>query len=429
MTIDERASTHVYHQKQMFSKEELAAREQLCIYEEPAYCNAACPLKIDMKSILAALAKGNFDKAYALYEKNTPFPYLLAEGCEAPCEKACKLCEVGEGLAVGRLERALTAYGTPAKARGGLRMKKKKNVAIVGSGLFALFLLGELAKKNYPLAVYCAEPDLNTWLAAETGFAGAETVQHTLKALGKMDVQFHFNEVLTPALLDTLQEMQDVVCASMDVVRTCLPEAEPDQALMYLESPALVCGVTDGVLDSAFGAKKAALTVDRLAQKLHPSNTRGEEGAVSTRLYTSLDGVSASSQIPCDGIYSKEEAIAEAARCIQCHCDECIKACPYLRHYNKFPRLLTREIYNTVSIIMGDHVMNKPINACSLCGQCKVVCPKGYDMAEVCHLARQNMVETGKMPLAPHEFALMDMMFSNNEAFLARSQVGFDSCK
>lgn len=69
MTIDERASTHVYHQKQMFSKEELAAREQLCIYEEPAYCNAACPLKIDMKSILAALAKGDFDKAYALYEK------------------------------------------------------------------------------------------------------------------------------------------------------------------------------------------------------------------------------------------------------------------------------------------------------------------------------------------------------------------------
>ena len=139
MTIDERASTHVYHQKQMFSKEELAAREQLCIYEEPAYCNAACPLKIDMKSILAALAKGDFDKAYALYEKNTPFPHLLAEGCEAPCEKACKLCEVGEGIAVGRLERALTAYGTPAKARGGLRMKKKKNVAIVGSGLFTLF--------------------------------------------------------------------------------------------------------------------------------------------------------------------------------------------------------------------------------------------------------------------------------------------------
>ena len=72
--------------------------------------------------------------------------------------------------------------------------------------------------------------------------------------------------------------------------------------------------------------------------------------------------------------------------------------------------MLTREIYNNVSIIMGDHMMNKPINACSLCGQCSVLCPNGYDMAEICHMARQNMVFTGKMPLAPHEFALMDIV-------------------
>ena len=78
---------------------------------------------------------------------------------------------------------------------------------------------------------------------------------------------------------------------------------------------------------------------------------------------------------------------------------------------------------------MGDHMMNKPINACSLCGQCTVICPNGYDMAEICHMARQNMVSTGKMPLAPHEFALMDMIFSNEEAFLCRNQPGFDQCK
>ena len=131
-------------------------------------------------------------------------------------------------------------------------------------------------------------------------------------------------------------------------------------------------------------------------------------------------------QIPCD---SKEHAIAEASRCIQCKCDECIKGCAYLQHYNKFPRILTREIYNNVSIIMGDHMMNKPINACSLCGQCSVLCPNGYDMAEVCHMARQNMVFTGKMSLAPHEFALMDMVFSNDEAFLCKPQPGYETCK
>lgn len=429
MTIDERASTHVYRQKQMFSKEELSAREQICVHEEPAYCHAACPLKLDVKAIMAALTEGDFDKAYALYEKNTPFPHLLAEGCEAPCEAACKLNEVGEGIAIKRLEQAIIHYGSQAKMRSGLRMKKKKSVAIVGSGLFVVFLLGELAKKNYPLSVYCAENDINEWLSAATAFASTETVQHTLDIVQKMDVQFQFKVALDQPLLETLEQTKDIVCASMDVVQRWLPEAEPDQALMYLENPALVCGRSEGVLDSAFGAKKAALTVDRLAQKLHPSNTRGEEGAVPTRLFTSLEGVCASNRVPCHGSYSREEAVREAARCIQCHCDECMKACPYLRHYKKNPRILTREIYNNVSIIMGDHVMNKPINACSLCGQCRVVCPNGFDMAEVCHLARQNMVETGKMPLAPHEFALMDMMFSNDEAFLARPQVDFDTCE
>ena len=65
----------------------------------------------------------------------------------------------------------------------------------------------------------------------------------------------------------------------------------------------------------------------------------------------------------------------------------------------------------------------------TLCGQCTVVCPNGFDMAHVCASARRNMVSTDKMPLAPHEFALMDMLFSNSEGFLARPQPGFETCK
>ena len=61
--------------------------------------------------------------------------------------------------------------------------------------------------------------------------------------------------------------------------------------------------------------------------------------------------------------------------------------------------------------------MNKPMNSCSLCGQCTVTCPNGFDMSQVCKSARENMVSTDKMPLAPHEFALMDMLFSNSDAF------------
>ena len=51
------------------AKEELEARESLCVHEQPAYCNAACPLKLDTKAMVAALAAGDFSKALQLYEK------------------------------------------------------------------------------------------------------------------------------------------------------------------------------------------------------------------------------------------------------------------------------------------------------------------------------------------------------------------------
>ena len=424
MIIEERQSTHVYRQKQLFSREELEARESLCVHEQPAYCNAACPLKLDTKAMVAALAAGDFSKALQLYEKITPFPYILSAGCEAPCENQCKLCSLGEGVSIRELEAAALRYGERAKKRGLLR-KKSKKAAVFGADLFSLFLAGELAKKMYPVTVYCIETD-----AAELIMTCAPNLPDNIREvaaqdLKKIDIKFEWNTDPKAAYLESGNKY-DLHCASYAIAEQLYPGLAVDEAVMVLREHNLITGKAAGVLGAAFGAKKAALSADRLAQNLDPSNTRGEEGSVETRLYTNTESVVPSKRIP---IADKESAVAEASRCIQCHCDECIKGCAYLQHYNKFPRILTREIYNNVSIIMGDHMMNKPINACSLCGQCSVLCPNGYDMAEVCHMARQNMVYTGKMSLAPHEFALMDMVFSNDEAFLCRPQPGYETCK
>ena len=424
MIIEERQSTHVYRQKRLFTKEELEAKESLCVHEQPAYCNAACPLKLDTKAMLAAIAAGDFNKAVQLYEKITPLPHLLSVGCEAPCEGKCKLRELGEGVSIRALEAAAVRYGERGKRKGLLR-KKTKKAAVFGVDLFSLFLAGELAKKMYPVTVYCPESDRDSLMAACVPELPEEVRAVAVEDLKKIDITFEWNVDPAAVFAETAKKY-DLVCASYEVAQSLYPGLDIDEAVMVCREHSLITGKTEGVLGAAFGAKKAALSADRLAQSLDPSNTRGEEGSVETKLYTNLEGVQPSTAIPCD---TSENAIAEAQRCIQCRCDECIKGCAYLQHYNKFPRILTREIYNNVSIIMGDHMMNKPINACSLCGQCSVLCPNGYDMAEVCHLARQNMVYTGKMSLAPHEFALMDMVFSNEEAFLCKPQPGYEKCK
>ena len=419
MIIEERQSTHVYRQKQLFTKEELEARESLCVHEQPPYCNAACPLKLDTKAMMAAIAAGDFNKAMQLYEKITPFPSILCAGCEAPCEGECKLRELGDGVSIRALEAAAVYYGERAKKRGLLR-KKTKKAAIFGADLFTLFLAGELSRKMYPVTMYAQFPDREAMLAAlAPQVTGAED------DLSRLDIKFEWNADPAAACAEAAMKY-DLRCASYETAQQLYPGLTVDEAVMVCREHDLITGPWSGVLGAAFAAKKAALSADRLAQNLDPANTRGEEGPVTTRLYTNLEGVEPSRRIP---ITDRESAMAEAARCIGCHCDECVKGCAFLQHFNKFPRILTREIYNNVSIIMGDHMMNRPINACSLCGQCSVLCPNGYDMGEICKLARENMVYTGKMSLAPHEFALMDMVFSNDEAFLCRKQPGFETCK
>lgn len=430
MYIEERTSTHVYRQKRMLTKDELTQVENLCVHEQPAYCVAACPLKLDTKEMIHAIAQEDWRKALSLYEKITPFPHLLSAGCEAPCQSCCKLSslEGGDGISILKLEQAVALYGEKPLGRSLPRMKKKKTAAIFGSGLYCLFLAGELHKKAYPVTVFCQEPDLETFLQKETSFLADGGFAATLQALKAMGLSFVFSADLTK--LEQYRTDFDLICSEYTLAAALYDDLEADPHLMFSRRYQLVTGPSEGVLDAAYGAKRAALTVDRLAQNLDPSNTRGEEGASETRLFTDLEGVLPSRcTLPAASTCTKEQAAAEARRCIQCHCDACIRGCAYLQHYQKFPRILTREIYNNVSIIMGDHMMNKPINACSLCGQCTVTCPNGYDMGEICHIARQNMVSTGKMPLAPHEFALMDMMFSNGEAFLCRKQPGYDTCR
>ena len=427
--IQERGSTHVYKVNKI-SKEEMESMVTRCVYEEAPFCSAACPLKLDVRAMLKAAAAGDFKKALQLYEKAAPFPLIVSAGCEAPCEKKCRLSERGDGIAVREIEAAVSRCGKQSRLGSIFRTKKKKTAAILGSGLFPLFLAGELEKKAYPVTVFCEQENLEDFLRCAAGFLDDEAFRLELGRLKGKDIQFSFGCRIDAAFLEEKRRSFDMVCVSESILDALLPGSTVIPEFMYCEEEKLIACRGEGVMAAAVGAKKAALTADRLAQNLDPRSMRGTEDPFESRLYTDLDEAKALTRVPKSGDrYTEAEAAEEARRCIQCHCEECMKSCAYLEHYKKYPGLLAREIYNNTQIIMGDHQLNKPMNACTLCGQCTAVCPNGFDMARVCASARRNMVSTDKMPLAPHEFALMDMLFSNGDAFLSRAQPGKEQCR
>ena len=421
-------STRVYRTKQLYTKEELAAREALCVHEQPAFCAAACPLRLDARELLAHAAQGELGKARAMLERATPFPAILAAGCEAPCRAACRLSEVpgGQAVDIPAIERAAMRRGAARTGKGLLKFKKKKTAAVFGAELFTLVVAGELAGKSYPTKFYVAERSAEELIETCAPFLSTEGRAAEAKRLDGMDLKLVFGVQLTPELVRGCGA--DIVCVSR-AVHGALGLGEPDGLTLCCEGGVLAQGRgAEGVIRAFYDARRAGVSADRLAQGMSPDNARGEEGPVESRLYTDLSEAVPGPSVPEGGGYSPEQAAAEAARCIQCRCEECIKGCAWLRHYGKFPRIMTREIYNNVGIIMGDHMMNGAINSCALCGQCTVNCPNGYDMAEICLSARRNMVATGKMSLAVHEFALYDQLFSNTEAFLCRPEPGYEKC-
>lgn len=425
-------STRDYFQKKLYSLEGLKEREYRCIYEEPAFCHAACPLGLDAKKLVSYIQRGNFSEARAMLEHITPFPLILAYGCDAPCEEACRMKEVGEGINISALERAAMKFGSPKAGKGMLKFKKKQKAVVFGADLFSLSLAAELDRKSYPTVFYVSQADATSIIRECAPCLPEEGVESQADKLKSTDIDIKYASDLNKELFDEVKEDFEILASSKAFLEEVFPDDTPDKTtLLAPESKILSSQNKDaGVLESIFDARRAGVSADRISQGLDPGNSRGDEGARKSRLYTDMSEASPSQQVEelKEG-YDRESAIEEASRCIQCKCEECIKNCVFLKGTGKYPRVLTREIYNNVDIIMGDHLMNKTINSCSLCGQCTVTCPNGYDMAEICRDARENMVSTTKMALAYHEFALLDMLFSNNEAFLARPQPGYEKCK
>ena len=403
-----------YRMKQAFGQEELHQREAVCTREEPPGCQAACPLHLDMRAVCGHEARGDFKKAAAVIRQTTPFLYLLARTCSAPCQKACTLSRLGEGVRVRDLELACALYGGPAGGSRFLIPRKNKKVLVAGDGIFALACCRELGKKGYEVHWHtaCASfqaPLLELGLSPEE--AAADLSEFSTLRITREAAEKFFGETL-----EDWSRRADAFCVSPELVFGRLPENG-------FTGPA--GRETVWILAAA---RYAAMQADRYLQGASPEGLE-EPKVYESRLHVTLDGITGSRAVTGQGALTREMAAEEAARCIQCQCLECVKGCVYLQEFKRNPRGAIREIYNNLSIVMGNHMANGLINACDECGQCKAACPEGFDYPDVCRIARRTMVETGKMPPSAHEFALLDQEFSNGEAFLARPQPGYETCR
>ena len=310
----------------------------------------------------------------------------------------------------------------------------------MGAGLSGLTAAWDLARKGYRVEIFESEHPALHFLNQYPHLLSEEIIHDEVSILDHLGVIHRQEERLNqPAFIQKCRGNFDAVFLSLEVVdpvpwgldthRDGRPDIPHPLQNTNLKS-VFAGGQGKSPVRLAAEGRWAATSIDRLLQNASLTAGREKDGHYKTRLYTSLAQITAKPATPFsmgNNGYTQEEAQTEASRCLQCQCLECVKVCPYLEKFKGYPKKYAREIYNNESIVMGSRQANKLINSCNLCGLCEVVCPEDFAMRDLCLEARRSMVRRGKMPPSAHEFALLDMQFSQSERFhMARCEPEMD---
>ena len=135
-----------------------------CLAGSPPYCQATCPLHIDIRGYIGLIKEGKFDEALALIKQTLPFPAIIGRICTRPCESKCKRSEVEESVAINALKRAASDYGKYSEDYS-IAAEKKEKVAVVGGGPAGIMAAYDLRKAGYKVTIFEALPKLGGMMA------------------------------------------------------------------------------------------------------------------------------------------------------------------------------------------------------------------------------------------------------------------------
>ena len=120
-------------------------------------CVGGCPVNIRIPDFIAETAKGNFEEAYQIINRDSSLPAVCGRVCpqESQCEKYCVRGIKGEPVAIGRLERFVADYHNEhSKAEPEKPASNGHRVAVIGAGPSGLTCAGDLAKSGYDVTVF-----------------------------------------------------------------------------------------------------------------------------------------------------------------------------------------------------------------------------------------------------------------------------------
>ncbi len=390
------------------SIDQAKAHIKTCLQDEPAYCAAACPFDFDVRDFIAKLSGGRFNAAYRTYANAVAFPGIVSALCDQPCRGACPRGRTDASIELRMLESATCAFASSTQPNSYNLPLKEAAVAVVGAGISGLACALRLCNRKYRVVVFERSA---TWGGHLRELLPAEPLDGEIKKqFAEESCDFRFGKEIKDPL-----KLLNENFAAVYVATGRGGTGEACEARGVFRGGSL-CGAT---------------SMQAMAQGLAAANDI--EGWIKTRApqkkaraacpqypLAPLNEIEKKDRIdPANGVtYSKEEAIAEAKRCLRCRCDACVRHCRFLSYFEKFPKRVEDEVEVTVhpgTLDGNGTVATRLISTCNQCGLCAEVCPLSIDTGDFLRLSHEAMRAKDAMPWAFHEFFLRDMTCANGE--------------
>jgi len=129
-----------------------------CLQCPKPACVEGCPVRVNIPAFIAAIRRGEFEKAIGIIKETNSLPAICGRVCpyENQCEGACILGKKYEPVGIGFLERFAADYEREHSKLEipPLPEPRGESVAVVGSGPAGLTAAADLAKLGHPVTVF-----------------------------------------------------------------------------------------------------------------------------------------------------------------------------------------------------------------------------------------------------------------------------------
>lgn len=364
-----------------------------------APCRVSCPAFMDIPQMNRLIAQGRFNEALKIVKEEIALPLILGYICSAPCEGACRRKQLESAVSICQLKKFVALENTdylPVKGKN-----KNKRVAVIGAGIAGLAAAYHILRNGYSCVIFDKNASAGgALLQVSENELPKIILEKEIEILKNYGAEFKLN---TSVSCTSIKQEYDAV-----IIATGADSNEADIEInkeLYTTNytNVFVCGsiitpVKMAVKVVAQG-KAAALAAHTFlsGNTIHPVNKQfnSKFGKLTqTEIPEYLkESILANRTNPVQGElpgFSKEEAIAEATRCLRCDCRKS-KSCKLRIHANTYEanqKKYKLDERKTIRKFFKTNVLVYEPEKCIKCGLCVELVKQTNELVGLTYIGR-----------------------------------------